>query len=167
MPRRIFGDVVKGVDVTNGANAASKSVLAAGKTSTGKQVPFSVGADGKLSLEVDAVTAANVGIDQSDPGVSNKVVAELSGSNLKEANVVNVATAGQRAQLPNIPCREITIIAKCTNTGVIYVGKNTVSSTVYGVELEAKDSFTFVVSNANELWIDASVDGEGISYVAI
>ena len=49
----------------------------------------------------------------------------------------------------------------------VHAGKNTVSSTVYGVELAAKDSFTFAVKNANEIYIDASVNGEGISYVAI
>jgi hypothetical protein len=110
MPRRIFGDVVKGVDVTNGANAASKSVLAAGKTSTGKQVPFSVGADGKLSLEVDAVTATNVGIDQSDPGVSNKVVAELSGSNAIQAIDEETALNGVAGSRTLIAKRYISVV---------------------------------------------------------
>lgn len=91
----------------------------------------------------------------------------LDSSNIKEAALQNVTTAGTRVQLPNIPCREVTIIAKRANTGYIYAGKSNVSNTVYGVELAAKDSYTFAVNNTNEIWLDASVSGEGISYVAI
>jgi hypothetical protein len=92
---------------------------------------------------------------------------KLAGGTLKAAAVQTVTAAGTRVQLPNVPCSELTIIGKRTNTGYIYAGKNNVSSTVYGVELGAKDSYTFSVSNANEIWIDASVSGEGVSYVAI
>jgi 6-phosphogluconate dehydrogenase (decarboxylating) len=42
-----------------------------------------------------------------------------------------------------------------------------VSSTAYGVELERKEAYDFQVNNANEIWIDASVSGEGVSYVAV
>lgn len=92
---------------------------------------------------------------------------QLTGSSLAVANVQNVTTAGTRVQLSAVACREITIIAKRANTGYIYVGSATVSSTVYGAELEAKDSITIPVSNTNEIYIDASVSGEGISYVAV
>jgi hypothetical protein len=86
---------------------------------------------------------------------------------LKDANVLNVTTAGTRVRLPSIQCKTITIIAKKGNTGSIYCGLVTVSSTVYGVELEKKESFDFQVNNANEIYIDASVSGEGVSYVAV
>jgi hypothetical protein len=87
---------------------------------------------------------------------------------LKGANVLNVTTAGTRVQLPNIPCKTVTVIAKRTNTGSIFCGMNTVNNTtVYGVELEQKETYDFDVFNANEIWIDASVSGEGVSYVAV
>ncbi len=128
-----------------------------------------------------------VGIDQATDGTTNRVVSKISqtagenvvsfgntaqpvfisGSSINVSNVATVTTAGTRVQLPDIPCREITIIAKRLNTGYIFVGGSNVSSTVYGVELAAKESFTFVVANANLIYIDASVSGEGISYVAI
>jgi hypothetical protein len=92
---------------------------------------------------------------------------QLSGSNLAEATVLNVTLAGTRQQLPDIDCSQVMIIAKRNNTGYIYVGKNTVSSTVYGAELGELDCVVLPVSNANEIYIDASVSGEGISYVAI
>jgi hypothetical protein len=86
---------------------------------------------------------------------------------LKGANVLNVTTAGTRVRLPDIPGRLVTIVANKGNTGSIFAGMITVSSSVFGVELEAKDSFDFQVSNANEIYIDSSVNGEGISYVVV
>ena len=109
-----------------------------------------------LEDKIDAITAG-----------TTPAVTQLSGSNLAEAKVVNVTIAGTRQQLDDKACREVTIIAKRGNTGYIYVGKSNVSSTVYGAELGELDSITLEVSNTNEIYIDASVAGEGISYVAI
>ena len=129
-----------GVDLGNGRYGADGLIW--GKTSGGVYVPVKCNADGA-------------------------VVTELSGSNLEVAAVVNVTLAGTRQQLPDKACREVTIIAKRGNTGYIYVGKDDVSSTVFGAELGELDSITLAVSNTNQIYIDASVSGEGISYVAI
>jgi len=102
-----------------------------------------------------------IGIDQTNNGIS------INGSSTMVGAIKLVTTAGVRVQLPNIPCQMVTIIAKRTNIGYIYAGDNTVSDTIFGVELGAKDSFDFQVSNANLIWINASISGEGISYVAI
>ena len=91
----------------------------------------------------------------------------FSGSNTLKGALVTVATAGTRVQLPDYACHEVTIIAKDENTGNIYVGGSDVSSTVYGVKMAAKDSITLAVNNTNLIYIDSSVSGEGISYVAI
>jgi hypothetical protein len=89
------------------------------------------------------------------------------GSSINVSNVLNVTIAGTRVQLPDISCREITIIARSNNTGIIYVGDSLVSSSRFGIELSAKEKITFNVANANQIWIDASVSGEGISYIAV
>lgn len=81
--------------------------------------------------------------------------------------IVNVATAGKSVQLPSYPCREVTVIAKKSNKGSIYVGESNVSASMYGVELASNESFTFSISNANLIWIDASAGGDGISYIAL
>ncbi|MDD4775434.1 MAG: hypothetical protein PHG75_02900, partial [Syntrophomonas sp.] len=91
----------------------------------------------------------------------------LSGSNALKGATATVTTAGTEVQLPNYACREVTIIAKRANTGYIYIGGSDVSSTVYGAELAAKESITLAVNNTNLVYIDSSVNGEGISYVAI
>ena len=89
------------------------------------------------------------------------------GSESLKGALATVTTAGTRVQLPNYACREITIIAKEENTGVIYIGGADVASGVYGVKLKPRDSITLKLSNTNLIYIDASVNGEGVSYVAI
>lgn len=79
----------------------------------------------------------------------------------------SVTTAGTAVQLPSNIIREITIVALDTNTGFIYVGGAGVSSTVYGIKLASKESITLRLSNSNLVYINSSVSGEGVSYVAI
>lgn len=86
------------------------------------------------------------------------VVATLSTGN------PTVSTAGTRVQLSSNACNRITIVANRANTGYIYVGGSDVSSTVHAIELQTKDTATFYVSNTNQLWIDSSVNGEGVSF---
>jgi hypothetical protein len=89
------------------------------------------------------------------------------GSKNLNHGLVTVDTAGIKVQLPNVPCIEVTVIARKENTGSIFAGGPSVSATSFGVELEAKESYTFKVSNVNLIYIDSSVGGEGISYVAV
>ena len=91
----------------------------------------------------------------------------LTGSNALTATLQTVTTAGTAVQLPSIVCREVTLIALKGNTGSIYVGESNVSSSTYGAELDAKDSITLPVDNANLVWLNCSVSGEGVSYVAV
>ena len=104
-------------------------------------------------------------------GIFNKLLGvltvEVSGSILLKGAVATVLAAGTRVQLPDFPCQEVTVIALRANLGYIYAGGNDVSSAVYGVSMTSEQSFTFFVSNANMIYIDASVSGEGISYVAV
>jgi len=71
------------------------------------------------------------------------------------------------ATLPNVPCREVTVIAKKANVGSVFVGGANVNLGSYGVELSADGSYTFAVSNANLISIVAANSGEGVSYVAL
>jgi hypothetical protein len=89
------------------------------------------------------------------------------GSESISTGIQTVATAGTAAQLPNTPCRRVIIIALRANTGYIYVGGSGVTSVSYGVELAARDSIELNISNANLLYINSSVSGEGVSYIVI
>jgi len=141
------------LDIKNYWRNLSDSIATVGGALMGKSMQIS-GSDGSNSRIIKTNN-------------SGEVLTQLTGSTLKGATVATVTTAGTRVQLPTLACSKVTIIAKRANTGYIYVGMNTVSSTVYGAELAAKDSMDFDVSNLNEIWIDASVSGEGISYIAI
>ncbi len=59
--------------------------------------------------------------------------------------------------------KSITIKALSTNTGIIYIGAITTSSTT-GFQLSAGDSLSFDIANLNLVYIDASVASEGVSY---
>ena len=65
----------------------------------------------------------------------------------------------------------MTISAERSNTGFIYVGDGQVSSTYYGIDLDAADSITFTAVDLgipgfislSDIWIDCSVSGDGVS----
>lgn len=79
-----------------------------------------------------------------------------------------VTTAGTRVQLiaasTPLPKGGCYIIPWPTNTGVIYVGGSDVSSTV-GVRIGTGMLLPYPIDDANEIWIDASVSGEGVSFI--
>lgn len=94
--------------------------------------------------------------------------------------IKTVPVAGTRAPLatgfPNVVrVRSVTITALSTNGGLVYIGGTDVSSTVYGKELKAGDAVDIYVEqrawergesvNLSKIWLDVSVNGEGVSYL--
>jgi hypothetical protein len=154
--------------------------LPAGTNTIGKVTVTGTGGDA-LTTQYGSQSATDIGLivnarllayDGSD---ANPVLIDTGGhllvsdvgSSQTIADVLNVTTAGTRVQLPSHGCKEVTIIAKKANTGQIFLGGSNVSSTVYGLLMDAKDSITLKVANSDQLWIDASTNGEGISYFII
>ena len=83
-----------------------------------------------------------------------------------ETNQKNVTTAGTRVQLPNNACLSVTIKAKDTNIGLIYVGDVTVDS-AKGFILSAGEPMDIAINNTNKIYIDSAVNGEGISFAFV
>jgi hypothetical protein len=79
-----------------------------------------------------------------------------------------VTTAGTRVQLltSSTPAKSVTIKALIGNTGHIYVGNNFVSSTV-GFVLEAGDTVSLNFADLSNIWLDCSVNGEGVTYLGV
>lgn len=78
-----------------------------------------------------------------------------------------VTTAGTRVQLgSSTSTGSITVKALAANTGTIYVGNTTVSSS-NGFQLSAGDTVSMDLDNLSKVWIDSSVNGEGVSFVYI
>jgi hypothetical protein len=76
----------------------------------------------------------------------------------------NVTTAGTRVALASTTaCQGVLIQAKAANTGIIYVGGSTVSSTS-GIFLYAGESVEISIDNLSKVYIDSSVSGEGVVF---
>lgn len=84
----------------------------------------------------------------------------------------SVTTAGTRVQLStsSVPCKGVAITAEATNTGVIVVGGSTVvasPSTRRGTPLAAGDTCTLDIDNLNKVYLDATINGEGVTYILV
>lgn len=126
--------------------------------------------------QVKYVTAANP--LPSTPGVGATEATQL----LVEANTspsagplagaaVVVATAGTRVQLSavSVPCKAVLIQmrkAAGANTGVIYIGGAGVTS-ANAVSWAAGSVVTWECDDVSDLWIDASVNADGVIYQPI
>lgn len=77
-----------------------------------------------------------------------------------------VATAGTRVSLGSGMVKSVTIKALLANTGKIYVGGATVSS-ITGFELGAGDSVSMDISSLDVIFLDCSVNGEGVSFIYV
>ncbi len=76
-------------------------------------------------------------------------------------------TSGTRVQFPSHTSIEVFIVAQAANTGYVYVGNSNVSSTVYIQRLSSGESAVLSVTDSSEIYIDTSVDAEGIVYTVI
>ena len=81
---------------------------------------------------------------------------------------VSVVTAGTRVQISgsSVPIRSVCIKALTANTGKMYVGTSSVSSS-NGYELPKDLSVCLDVNDLNLIWVNSSVNGEKVSYIAI
>lgn len=76
--------------------------------------------------------------------------------------------AGTRVQLSatSTGITSVSVKALSTNTGIVYVGDVTVDSS-NGRELQTGESIDIDISNLNLVYIDVSVNSEGVSYAGI
>ena len=78
-----------------------------------------------------------------------------------------VPTAGTPVVLAAAqPVTSVTVKALSTNTGTIYVGNSAVAST-NGFQLAKSDSVSLDILDLSTVWIDSSVNGEGVTYLGI
>lgn len=76
-----------------------------------------------------------------------------------------VMASGTRVQLASSTATTtITVRALSTNTGLIYVGNSSVAS-ANGFQLSADDAISIDLNNLNKVYIDSSVNGEGVTYI--
>lgn len=77
----------------------------------------------------------------------------------------NVTVAGTAEPIAtSTATTTITVRALETNTGLIYVGPSTVDSSS-GFQLSASETVSIDLDNLNKVWIDADVNGEGVTFI--
>jgi len=105
----------------------------------------------------------NIGQDVADIKTATATPTTLTSGN------TTVATSGTAVTLgASLATRSIYIRAKLANTGSIYVGDLTVDAvTNQGIILAAGDSVTLDIANRTTVYVDSSVNGEGVDYVAM
>lgn len=118
-----------------------------------QRVKVSHGADGSAS---DASSSSPFPITQGVAGVSD--------------GRKTVTTAGTRVALvaSSTPARQVFITALSGNTGTVVVGGSTVVaslSTRTGVPLDAGDTLAIDVADLSHLYLDSTVNGEGVSFL--
>jgi hypothetical protein len=83
----------------------------------------------------------------------------------------NVTTSGTPVQIDAIDLQgkqEVAVKAKLSNTGIISVGFSSATALKTSsshFKLYAGDSVRVVVDDLDEVWIDSTVNGEGIEYI--
>lgn len=112
-------------------------------------------------VQVDIVGALPAG-----SAVIGKVGHDITGIG---HGVTTVTTAGTDVALAgSTACKKVTIQAQTDNTGKIAVGATGVDATVAtgtGILLSAGDAYEFEIDNLADIFIDATVNGEGVRYV--
>lgn len=82
-------------------------------------------------------------------------------------NKKTVTTAGSRVALATTTAiKSVTVKALASNTGLIYVGDSTVSST-NGFQLSAGETVSMDIADLATVYIDSAVSLEGVSYLAV
>ena len=88
-------------------------------------------------------------------------------STIGDGRKVVTAAGTAEALAASTACEKVDIQAELDNTGVIVVGGSTVVATAAtrrGIALRAGDSYCLEVDNLADVYIDAEVNGEGVTY---
>ena len=106
--------------------------------------------------------AANSGVDIGDVDVTSMPMATTLRNGQKY-----VTTAGTQVALASSTAiyHSVTIMAQAGNSGNIYIGDSSVSSS-NGYILDAGDTIEIQIANLSTIYVDSSVNGEGVSYIA-
>lgn len=122
-----------------------------------QRVKVEIGADG---VATDVSSANPMPVSQTIPA---DIAAALTDGRK------TVTTPGTQVAIVSsaTPCKWVMITALLTNTQVIFIGGSGVDATIgaeAGTPLAAGDSITVPISNAQLVFVDSRVAGEGISF---
>lgn len=100
-------------------------------------------------------------------GSDAQYIKQPSTSDTLQGGAKTVTTAGTRVQLSStsVPCIDLIVQAKVGNTGRIYIaGSSVANDGSNGIYITAGLSLPLSVINLTQVYIDATVNGEGVSF---
>lgn len=160
------------VKLALGADGAAAD-LAPGQAAMAASVPVAIASnqsDVPITLDGEAVAVTNAGITTIAGAVAGTemqvdvlTVAVPSGIAHGQKTVASAGTEVALATSTALTSG-VRIKAMHANTGWIYVGANPVTSST-GFVLDAGEEVFLEVANLATVYIDASVNGEGVSYI--
>lgn len=152
------------LSTTGGGTEATALRVTVANNSTGV---LSVDDNGS-SLTVDGTVTANLSttdntvLDNIDLAVTSKYITGIG------HGVTTVTTAGTDVALAgSTACKRVMVQAQTDNTGLIAVGGTGVDATVAtgtGIILYPGDVVDFDIDNLSDIYIDSTVNGEGVRY---
>jgi len=95
---------------------------------------------------------------------TQEVVADTISDGSKDVSSAGTAEA---LTTTDTPCRLINIFAKAGNTGNIFVGGSTVSSSRGMVLEQARSTDWFPIDNVNKVFIDSATSSDGVQYAFV
>jgi hypothetical protein len=81
---------------------------------------------------------------------------------------VSASGIAEQLSVASVPCKEVIVVALITNLNDIAIGDDTVvagGATKRGIPLMAGQSTSIKIDNLNKIYINADVNGEGITYL--
>lgn len=121
----------------------------------------------RIKIKTTAVTTIQLFISN----VESPTIEDTASSTNRPTFYTNTQTVtahGTAIQLPtkSIPSGySVVVKAKRANTGYIYPGESKAQAEAHNYELDSKESISLQVTNVNAIWIDSSVDAEGVEII--
>jgi len=123
-----------------------------------------------LGTNNDVIVTGTVGLGAVDNAVLDSIDEAVSSKQITGIGhgVKTITSAGtDEALAGSTICKRVTIQAQTDNTGWITVGTTGVDATVVtgtGVLLGAGDAFELDIDNLADVFIDSTINGEGVRY---
>jgi hypothetical protein len=105
-------------------------------------------------LDVNATLVGDLDLDIGDVEILGHGTVNAFAQNVTDSAVV----------LTSMACKHADIMANLSNTGIVYLGRNTVSATT-GIALYPGDVYSVDITNTNILYCISTVSGDDINVV--
>jgi len=137
-------------------------------TAAGDLAAINSTVSGSLDVSGATVTVDSTNLDiRGLTSASDSVTAEHGITSMGDG-VKTVSTAGtDEALAGSTACKKVTVQAQTDNTGLIAIGTSGVDATEAtgtGILLGAGDAYEFEIDNLADIYIDSTVNGEGVRY---